>query len=659
MKKVFIALVLIFLSLPGKSDVRLPAIFTDNMVLQRDMPLKIWGWADKNEKVTVRFNGQVQSTGAGKEGTWSIQFESMSVSNKPLTLVVKGKNSITLENILIGDVWICSGQSNMQWTLRQLEVGASESRAADYPDMRMFTVTREMALARQDDLNGSGWKVTSGEHVIDFSAVAYYFGKNLVKATEIPIGLISTSWGGTNSEAWTSMEILQKYNHIDAVFNKLDKTIDYSLTAQDKRRENRIGLMKKEVNNCIGIQEDWQVPGRKGQDWDWITLPQVGENGLFDNMDGTAWFRKSFDLPSPFQNKDIQFNLGPLKDHGIVWVNGHQIGESFEPDRWRNYRAKAEILKPHGNEIVVRLFDYGDDGGFPSDPFIMNFHPVDDPKVPQLLSGDWKYKISQRLKEPIVFPADGVQYAHVNQAPSSLFNQMIHPLLNLSITGAIWYQGESNAGRAHEYASLFPDMIRDWRMHWGQGDFPFYFVQLAGYDRPATQTWPELREAQKMALELPNTGMAVTTDIGHPTNIHPENKWDVGKRLALPALRMVYGKDITWSGPVLEDVEQVDGKIKLTFSQVGDGLRVKSDHGYLMGFEVSEDGANFEYAQAMIKDEHTIHLWSQQVKKPQFVRYAWLNYPVNANLFNSDGLPASPFRTGTWEWITKGNTYGD
>ena len=658
MKNLIFLLALILFSVPGRSEIKLPAIFTDNMVIQRDMPIEIWGWADKNEKITVRFNGQVGSARAGKEGAWSIQLKPMSANTTPLSLEVIGKNTIVMNNLLIGDVWICSGQSNMQWTLRSMEVGESESREAKFTDLRMFTVTREMALTTRDDLNGTGWKTADGEQVIDFSAVAYYFGKHLLKETEIPIGLISTSWGGTNVEAWTSMETLRKYDHIVTIYDGLDKTIDYSQTAVEKRREKKMEMIKEVAYEGTGLPNEWQKSGSSYETWDWTILPQEKENQLFDTFDGAIWFRKSFDLPTPFQDKDIQFNLGMLYDHGIVWVNGQKIGESFEPNRWRNYTAGAEYLKPHGNEIVVRLFDYANGGGIITDPLSMNFHPVDDAEISQLLCGEWQYKISYSLDTPLDLAVYSPKTVHVNGAPSSLFNQMIHPLLNLSITGAIWYQGESNAGRAFEYASLFPDMIKDWRMHWAQGDFPFLFVQLAAYERPATQTWPELREAQRGALNLQNTGMAVTTDIGHPTNIHPQNKWDVGKRLALPALNFVYKKDITYSGPVLEKAEVNQEKMKITFSLAGEGLKVTGDYGYLMGFEVSSDNIVFELAMGRILDARTVEVWSEKIRDPKYVRYAWRNYPVEANLFNSEDLPASPFRTGTWEWITKGNKYG-
>lgn len=487
MKNTLFLLALLLLANPCKSDVTLPSIFTSNMVLQRDMPLTIWGWADKNEKITIQFNEQIQSTRAGKDGTWSIQFNPISAVSQPISMEIKGKNKIILDNLLVGDVWICSGQSNMYWPMKRLNVGLSEAKAADYPNLRMFTVTNEMALSKQDNLNGSGWMLSTGQDINNFSAVAYYFGKYLHTETGIPIGLISTSWGGTNVEAWTSMETLRKYGHIASVYENLNKTVDYSVNASEEQKKKR---------------------------------------------------------------------------------------------------------------------------------------------------------------------------TPVNQAPSSLFNQMIHPFLNLSISGAIWYQGESNANRALEYASLFPDMIQDWRMHWDQGDFPFLFVQLAAYDRPETQTWPELREAQRKTLEIPNTGMAVTIDIGHPTNIHPQNKWDVGKRLALHALHLTYNKEITYSGPVLEKVDVDDGRILVSFDQVGSGLKVRGDLGYLIGFEISSDNKEFEFGMARIVNNRTVEVWSEKVKKPQFVRYAWQNYPADANLTNSENLPASPFRTGTWEWITEGNLYG-
>ncbi len=487
MKNTLFLLALLLLASPCKSDVTLPAIFTSNMVLQRDMPLIIWGWADKNEKISIQLNGQIQTTKAGKDGTWKIQFNPISAVSQPISMEIKGKNEIILDNLLIGDVWICAGQSNMYMPMKGLNVGLSEAKEADYPNLRMFTVTNEMALSIQENLKGSGWMLSTGKDIDNFSAVAYYFGKYLHLETGIPIGLISATWGGTNVEAWTSMETLQKYGHIASVYNNLDKTVDYSVNASEEQKKKRTS---------------------------------------------------------------------------------------------------------------------------------------------------------------------------VNQAPSSLFNQMIHPIHNLSISGAIWYQGESNASRALEYASLFPDMIQDWRMHWDQGDFPFLFVQLTAYGRPGTKTWPELREAQRKTLELPNTGMAVTIDIGHPTDLHPQNKWDVGKRLALQALHLVYDKDLTYSGPVLEKVDVDNGRILLSFDQVGNGLKVRSDLGYLMGFEISSDNKEFEFGMARIVNNHTVEVWSEKVKIPQFVRYAWQNYPADANLMNSENLPASPFRTGTWEWITEGNIYG-
>ncbi|KPL13489.1 MAG: hypothetical protein AMS26_14205, partial [Bacteroides sp. SM23_62] len=567
-------------------------------------------------------------------------------------------NDIILKNVLVGDVWICSGQSNMVWPLRRLKAAEEESSAAKYPILRMFTVTNEMALIPQDDLDGSGWKEATSEVVMDFSAVAYYFGKYLLQETGIPIGLITTSWGGTNVEAWTSKETLQKYDHIQKFYEGLDKDYDYSTSREERSQANRLKLIKEAVYYGDGLKQGWEMAETPVGDWNRITLPQEQDNELFRDFDGAVWFRRNFDIPPPFQGKDLRINLGRLNDHDMVWINGHLVGESYESASSRNYDVHTEYLNPDGNEIVVRIFDYGDEGGFITDPYNMNFHPQGDSRGYQLLCGDWLYKKSYTLDAPLELPLDRSRNL-ANRSPSSLFNQMIHPLLNLSISGAIWYQGESNASRAHEYASLFPDMICDWRMHWGQGDFPFFFVQLAAYGRPNELTWPELREAQRRALVLPNTGMAVTIDIGHPANIHPENKWDVGKRLALAALKISYGKDITFSGPVLEKAEPTGDKMMLTFSQVGEGLKVKGDYGYLMGFEVSSDNEHFEFAKAEIIDEKTVMVWSDKVKHPVNVRYAWKNFPAEANLFNSEDLPASPFRTGNWKWITEGNHYGD
>jgi sialate O-acetylesterase len=659
MNKLFIIPCLLYVSLTLQAEVRLPGIFTGNMVIQRNKPVKIWGWASPGEKVKVSFNGQDPSAKTGKDGTWMVMLEPMPANANPQPLLIESKqNDIILKNILIGDVWICSGQSNMVMQIRRLGAGEEESSQADYPALRMFTVTRELALLPEDDLDGTGWKIAEGEAIKDFSAVAYYFGKQLLLATDVPIGLITTAWGGTNIEAWTSMESLGNHDHIRRIYEGLDKSYDENTTREERSAETRLDLIKKAVYRGDGLRLGWEFPSTASEDWDTITLPQEQGNALFRDFDGAVWFRRVFDVPLPFRGKDLSINLGRLYDHDMVWVNGYLIGESFEPAVSRQYEIDAPMIHPAGNEIVVRLFDYGEEGGFITDPYSMNFHPVGDPKGYQLLCGSWKYRQSYAMDGALELPPERTGRM-ANSSPSSLFNQMIHPLLNLSITGAIWYQGESNASRAHEYASLFPEMILDWRKHWDQGDFPFLFVQLAAYDRPSEATWPELREAQRMALGLPHTGMAVTIDIGHPTNIHPENKWDVGKRLALAALKVAYGRDITYSGPILVKSEPDGDRIKLTFSQVGTGLKSKGEYPYLMGFEVSADNLHFEYARAEIVDERTVMVCSEKVKQPACVRYAWKNYPAEANLFNSEDLPASPFRTGEWQWITEGRHYGD
>jgi sialate O-acetylesterase len=659
MKINLIISLLLVVNLTCQAEVRLPGIFTGNMVIQRDKPVQIWGWADPGEKIKVTFNGQIVTAKAGISGKWIVQLKAMPASVNPQNLLVESRdNDIILKNVLIGDVWICSGQSNMVWPLRRLTAGEEESSGANHPSLRMFTVRNEMALIPQDDLDGSGWKVARGEVILDFSAVAYYFGKQLLKETGVPIGLITTAWGGTNIEAWTSMETLAKYNHIKKIYEGLDKAYDNTKTREEKSPVTRLNMIKKAVYQGEGLRQGWEAVNTPVVDWDTVTLPQVKDNELFRDFDGAVWFRRSFDVPLPFRGKNLRLNLGNLYDHDMVWINGNLIGESFESAISRRYVVNSYLIKPEGNEIVIRIFDYGDVGGLISDPYEMNFHPIGDSKGYQLLCGTWMYKKSYTLDAPLDLPLDRPR-AMANSSPSSLYNQMIHPLLNLSITGAIWYQGESNASRAHEYASLFPDMILDWRKHWDQGEFPFFFVQLAAYDQPTELTWPELREAQRKTLELPNTGMAVSIDIGHPTNIHPENKWDVGERLALAALKVAYGKDITFSGPVLENAEPAGDQMKLTFSQVGEGLRVKGDYGYLMGFEVSAANEHFEFAKAEIIDEKTVVVWCDKVPHPVHIRYAWKNFPSESNLFNSLDLPASPFRTGEWKWITEGNHYGD
>jgi len=501
------AAVIAFVSYEAQADVRLPSIFGSNMVLQADMPIKIWGWADPGEQVTVTVGQKRATAKAACCGKWMVTIEPLKAGG-PIEVIVEGKNKIKFTNVLIGEVWICSGQSNMAWPVTRALNPEKEIASANFPKIRLFTVTRAVALEPQSDCQGK-WVVCSPETVPSFSAVAYFFGRKLHQELGVPVGLIHTSWGGTPAEAWTSREKLESIPQLLPILERWDTLLK---------------TYPKQLANYRIRLADWQKAAAE---------------------------------------------------------------------------AKKAGKKP------------------PAKP-----RPPHDPaKHPHLAAG--------------------------------LFNAMIAPLIPYTIRGAIWYQGESNVARAYQYRTLFPAMIEDWRERWGQGDFPFIYVQLAPfrYGRFDPAACAELREAQLLTLKLPNTGMAVTMDIGNPKDIHPKNKQDVGKRLALWALALAYGKDVVYSGPLYDSMKIESDKIRITFKHVDGGLVAKG--GELTYFEIAGPDRKFVPAKAVI-DGDTIVVSSPQVKQPVAVRYAWRD-DAEPNLFNKAGLPASPFRTDNWPGVTQGN----
>jgi sialate O-acetylesterase len=504
---------LLFVVSPVVADVKLPAVIGDNMVVQRDTKVPIWGTAEPGEKVTVILGEQTASAAsatADAAGRWKVQLGPVPAGG-PFEMTVAGKNTITLKNILVGEVWAASGQSNMEWSVQASANPKQEIAEAKYPKIRLFTVQKAVASEPKSDCVGK-WVECSPETVPGFSAVAYFFGRHLHKTLEVPVGLINTSWGGTVAEAWTSRPALEASADFKPIVDRRDQTFSGYPKAKEQYEK--------------------------------------------------------------------------------------QLAE---------WKAAVEKAKSEGKE------------------------PPKQPPAP---------------RDPLSDP----------NLASNLYNGMVSPLVPYAIRGAIWYQGESNAGRAYQYRKLFPAMIQDWRKAWGN-DFPFLFVQLANFNpgqpEPAESTgesdWAELREAQLLTLSLPNSGMAVIIDIGDAKDIHPKNKQDVGRRLALNALHMSYGKDVVYSGPSFDKMQTEGSTVRLKFKHVGGGL-VAQGGGPLKGFAVAGADKKFHVAEARIEGD-TVVLHSDQVEKPAGVRYAWANNPAG-NLFNNEGLPASPFRTDDWPGVT-------
>ncbi len=631
------------------ADVKLPAIFGDHMVLQQKSHVTVWGWADPGEKVTVK--GSWQWTGkndrADADGKWSVKIKTPKAkAGKALTLTVKGNNEIVLNDILLGEVWICSGQSNMQWSMARLGTDTVKQDIANAADsqIRLFTVERTFSTTPKDDCKGR-WQVCSPETVAPFSATGYYFGRGLRKKIDVPVGLISTNWGGTLAEAWTSKETLADFPQ----FKEQLEMIDNPEQSEAARKEKFIQQLKawdaKVAKTDIGIQQQWFQSKFDDSGWNEMTLPRVWAGTDLAGIDGAVWFRRETNLPPSWTKADLQLHLGAIDDIASVWFNGTPLGTTGGWNQKRVYTIPKSILRKGRNTIAVRVIDTAGEGGFSSAKDDMRIGPAGaDVKTCSTLAGTWKYKLSHQ-GTVAALPAQRPQI-HQN-TPTTLYNGMIAPLLPFRIAGAIWYQGESNCYDPIGYRTLFPAMITDWRQKWNQGDFPFYYVQIAPFQyQPDSRRSQAVREAQLMTLDtVDNVGMATITDIGEQRDIHPVYKHDVGDRLARWALAKTYKqKDIVYSGPLYKDMTVEGSKIRVSFDYADGGL-VAADSG-LTDFEIAGADNKFVPAKAVI-DGKTLVISSESVKEPVAARYGWSNWFM-ASLFNKEGLPASSFRTDDW-----------
>ncbi len=647
----FLAILLLYSVQPGLAEVRLPHILSSNMVLQRNLEIKVWGWADSKEKVTVHFNDVTISTKADKKGKWILTLPAMKAGG-PFNMKIRGKNIIELENILIGDVWICSGQSNMDWDVERSDNAEDEAANAEYTGIRLFNISNNIQIEPADDIPDGEWLECNSETVLPFSAVGYFFGREIHKEMNVPVGLISTNWGGTTIETWTSLEAIRTVPYFAEKVEVLSGFDFEKIT--EKRKTGLKELIDKYAADEPGIQDGqaiWADPELDMEEWGTMELPGRWEDCGLVGLDGIVWFRFEFELSAEAMAQGITINMGAIDDSDQTWVNGNKVGEMIQQyNSPRIYKAAPEYLKEGKNVIAVRVEDTGGGGGFHGKAEDMEL-VFGGGKIS--LAGDWNYRVS-----PLKLKFSEGDITDPDDYPTLLFNGMIHPVLNYPITGAIWYQGESNVERAYQYRTLMPLMIEDWRTQWDQPDFPFFIVQLANYKTPPTQpeesNWAELREAQSMALSFPNTGMAVAIDIGEASDIHPTNKQDVGKRLALSALKVAYGRDIVYSGPVFREMNNDSSHAILSFDHIGSGLLCKDRYGYVKGFAIAGSDSVFHWAKAHIKGDR-VWVYSDKVKEPVAVRYGWANNPDDVNLYNEEGLPASPFRTDDWPGITLDN----
>jgi len=619
---------------PAQADVEPASLFRDHAVLQQGMPIPVWGKADEGEKVTVTLDGKSVSTIA-RDGKWSVKLDPLTAGG-PYTLTIQGKNEIKLNDILIGEVWVCSGQSNMERQLglrdgqQPIKNWEAEVASANFPQIRHFGTAQTIALEPQDSVGGE-WLVCSPETAPQFTAVGFFFGRALHQARGVPIGLIHSSWGGTPAEAWTSRDGIGRLPEMAEDVARLDKTRkDPVAAAADFKRELDRWFEANDPGSIV--QSPWSAAKVDTQDWSTMNLPAFWEAAGLPDFNGVVWFRREFDIPGDWTGKELELHLGAIDDMDSTWINGQFVGSDKRWNAPRVYKLPAGKLKSGRNSIAIRVLDTGGGGGIWGGD-TMRLVRTDDPTQSISLDGEWHYKASLTLHNA---PPPPVDPSISSGAPTVLYNGMIAPLLPYAIRGVIWYQGEANAGQSHFYRKLFPNMVEDWRRAWNEGDFPFLYVQIA----PFNEMPPEIREAQRISLaKIPNSAMAVTIDVGDANDIHPANKKPVGERLALAARALAYGEQLEYSGPLYQSFHVEGHRVVLRFSHLGGGLVAKD--GPLIGFTMAGSDKVFHPAKATIVGD-TIEVTSDEVTSPTAVRYAWANVP-EGNLFNKAGLPASPF----------------
>ncbi len=631
------------------AQLRFARLFSDHAVLQRQKPIPVWGWAQPNEPVTVYLNGQSRQSlqaVADSSGKWQVQFSALEAGGPYVLGVTGASGKQECKDVLLGDVWLCSGQSNMEWTVAQADNYAKERKNANFAQIRHFRVEHEVALTPVEDLGAGNWEMCDAKSVGSFTAVGFFFAREVFEQTDVPIGILHSSWGGSQVESWISKEAMLE----SEVLNFYGMNLPQNWEEADLRLERSI--KKKLLGNADAMPtpEDEKRYLQPDFDWSgWITADPMWQwdwKGVWA-WRGNGYMGKTVDIPGEMTNQVTTLGLADNYSYNEVYINGKLVALGLFKGT-RKILIPADTWKPGPNKLMVKMnkaiepewFGLGLMGS-ENDLYVRT-----ETQHVSLAGNDWKLMPS--FAEPHTFAHSS------NNVGTAIYNAMIAPLVPYGIRGALWYQGESNAGRAYEYRHSFPLMIGDWRKRWNDV-FPFYFVQLSSYgpyqNSNEGSDWAELREAQTLTLQLPQTGMAVTTDIGNPEDIHPTNKLDVGKRLAAIALKNVYRKEVLHSGPMLDAARFEKDRVVLSFKFTGGGLVIKDKFGYLKGFEIAGEDRVFHYAKATIDGDRVV-VEHPKGQRPTAVRYAWANAPIDANLFNAEGFPACPFRTDDWTGVT-------
>ena len=632
----------------------LHSLFTSDMVLQRDIAAPIWGWAKPGEKIAVSVDGQPAAQAvAGKDGRWAAKVGPFKAGGPHTVEVEGGGRKETLTNVLFGDVWLCTGQSNMNWPVRLAQNAEEEVKACTNANIRSFTVNFYSALKSELLPPAARWEPCTPEFAKNFTAVGYFFAREIQAKTGVPIGLIHSSAGATAAEAWVSEEALRRDMPYDFPqrFAELDQT--NAFFGQDFEFFRALEQWTAKVDPVSAAKKFSSDPNLDTRDWLDIAVPKPWEEtGLpeLKDFDGLVWFRSTFDVPEKWRGQDLMLSLSVVRDADVMWWNGAVLGAK-QSAGLRNYLVDASLVKPGKNLFVAAIVNTNGPGGFCSQPSNITLRPLTNPGTNQVrIAGTWKARRGPAMADltaPLPIPRVG-HYKTI----SSLYNGMIAPLTPFAVKGALWYQGEANGPFWLQYRRLLPTLIADWRKRFEVGVFPFLIVSLANLNqlqtKPVEPGWAEIRESQwRTARTVPNTGLAMTIDIGDPKDIHPRNKQEVGRRLSLVARKLVYGESsLVASGPEFSEmqVELPKGdKIRLYFKSLGGGLRLKPGDDKLKGFIVAGADKEWVWADAVIEG-NTIVVSSPDVPLPKYVRYGWAWNPV-VNLFNAEGLPAVTFRT--------------
>ena len=628
----------LLLYFPILAQIDLPVLFSDHMVLQRDRPIRIWGHAPAGEQLRVSMEDRVTVVRADDNGRWMATMGSIPVGG-PYTLEIRGSSSYRqLQDVWVGEVWLCMGQSNMEWPLSKTDNFEQVLDQLDFPQLRYFKVNKGMAMQPQEALSGGKWQIPSTETVASFSGVAFHFAKRKWELENVPIGIIEVSWGATGIRTWMGPEALRKDSSTAALL-ALTQDLDFN-KVQDSLRNAVLSWRQSFDQFDQGVSEGWASLSAAEVDWPKMALPDIWERGGPLLVDGTVWFKKDIELSAEQLEQDIEFSLGVMDDRETVYLNGQELpAEDFSFRSFRRYRLQKEHLHPGTNTLTVKVQDYGYVGGFLG-------HPED----LHLSQADWRLSLANSWCYQWGTPdlPSKPQALGPNSYPGLLYNAMVHPLTQLTIGGIVWYQGESDLNDPFNYRKYLLNLIDDYRQRWRLGDFPFVVVQLPFFRtpllHPAESGWATMRESQAYPLHRRQVGLVTQIDLGASHNIHPSNKLELGERCAQVAALLAEQHPMSFGGVQPDEVQRLDSALIVSFDYVEGNLQSSSPD-QIPGFAVAGEDGKFYWATASLVSEESIRLTSPQVPAPVYVRYAWADNPGKLDLYDGSGLPVPPFRT--------------